>query len=235
MPYTISHAIIALPISIISKRKVPVVTVVVGAASPDFPYLVSLSPTHAPGHSALGVLVYCLIPSLLILFIWYRWLEIPTLEFWKLQTRTDTDIMPSVGLIVVGVLLGAYSHVLWDATSHSYGFIAENSEFWQKSYLSLPLYKWNQYGSGVLGLVALSFWYISNWLKNNSSKYHGNFYLGTVVYGVSISILIFLVSMTHKTSSLYELIVGISIAVMSGGVVGSIVYGVLIILQSKKK
>lgn len=235
MPYTISHAIIALPVSIISKRKVPVAAVMVGAASPDFPYLIALSPTHAPGHSSLGVFVYCLIPSLIVLFFWYRWLELPTLEFWKLPTRKDADVMPSLSLIVVGVLIGAYSHMLWDATSHSYGFIAENSDFWQQPYFSLPLYKWNQYGSGVFGLVALSLWYVFTWLNNSKSKYTGNFYLGAVIYGVFISALVLLVYMTRDSSSLYELIVRLSIAVMSGGIIGSFVYGVLAILQRKHK
>lgn len=233
MPYTLSHVIIALPISVISKRKVPVVAVAVGSISPDFPYMVALSPTHAPGHSMLGVLLYCLIPSLLFLFGWYRWLEKYTLEFWKLPARSDSSEMPSIGLIIVGVLLGAYSHVLWDATSHSYGFIAENSQFLNDTYFTKPLYKWNQYGSGVLGLIALGFWYVLAWFENINSQYNGKFYLGLIVYGTSIFCLVILANTVHQSTDLSDFVVRTSIGLMSGGFVGAIVYSALICLQNK--
>lgn len=143
MPYTLSHAVVALPLSLLSlpsnsSRKVPVVAIAVGSMSPDFPYLMALTPTHAPGHSLLGVFVHCLIPSLLVLLIWYRLLEKETLKLFALPQRAWLIDIKSHLLIILGVLLGAYSHVLWDATSHAHGIIVKGSDFWHQQWLSLP-------------------------------------------------------------------------------------------------
>ena len=195
MPYTLSHAIVALPLSSISfssksVRKIPVASTVVGSMSPDFPYLVALTPTHAPGHSLSGILVYCLVPSLLILLIWYRLLERETLKLFALPKRTWSLDIFSCLLIVLGVLSGALSHALWDATSHSYGMFVNGSDFWHQQWFSLPLYKWNQYTGGVVGLLVLAAWYLRTVLHNRHEIYQGHFKTGLSCYLVCIAFFI---------------------------------------------
>ena len=41
MPYTLSHAIVALPLHHLTRGKIPLAAVVVGSISPDFPYLLA--------------------------------------------------------------------------------------------------------------------------------------------------------------------------------------------------
>ena len=232
MPYTLSHAVIALPLSILTKRKLPIVAVGVGSVSPDFPYLVALTPTHAPGHSTSGVLLYCLTPSMIFLFAWYRWIEGATLEFWRLPQRGSSTKSPPILLIALGVLIGAFSHVLWDATSHSYGSFVTGSTFWNTDFMSLPAYKWNQYGSGIIGLGILGLWYFYYLLKNLKTPYGGHFWLGVLVYTVSILSLVAAANIIHKTIAFSDFAVRTSIGVMTGGIVAAFVYAVIMNLRS---
>ncbi|MDZ7871691.1 MAG: DUF4184 family protein [Rheinheimera sp.] len=44
MRFTISHAIAAYPVHHLTRRKIPVMPVVIGSMSPDFPYLLFYDP-----------------------------------------------------------------------------------------------------------------------------------------------------------------------------------------------
>ena len=232
MPYTVSHAIISLPVCSFTRNKIPLFSVIVGSISPDFPYLLALSPTYAPGHSMLGVLIYCLVPSLIVLFFWYRWFEIPTINLFHLPRRQKKFETSSYYLIIIGVLIGAYSHALWDATSHSYGAFVVANDFMHRERFSLPLYKWNQYGSGILGLILLTFWYIYSVFKNRQNAYQGYFVLGAGVYAVSILSFIVLANVIHGSEALSEYAVHSAVGVLSGGIVGTIIYSLITHLSS---
>lgn len=237
MPYTLSHAVVALPLSLISfgtatsravssksARKIPIASIAVGSMSPDFPYLMALTPTHAPGHSLSGVVIYCLIPSLLILLMWYRLLERETLRLFALPKRTWSLDVFSCLLIVLGVLSGAISHVLWDATSHSHGIFVQGSDFWQQHWFSLTLIKWNQYTSGVVGLLVLAAWYIRTVLRNRHEIYQGHLKTGLTCYLVSITFFIGFANILHGSNTLAGSAVHTAIAVMVGGVLGTCCY-----------
>lgn len=103
--------------------------VVIGSMSPDFPYLLFMTPVHAPGHSISGVWIYCLLPALLMLALWYWWLEKPILNLLALPRAQVSWNIREALLVILGVLLGAYSHLLCDATSHSYGYLCRTVSF----------------------------------------------------------------------------------------------------------
>ena len=228
MPYTLSHAIVSLPVSAVARGQIPLAALVVGSMSPDFPYLLALTPTEAPGHSFFGVFTHCLVPSLMVLFVWYRWLEGPTLELLGLPKRAWSFQIRPISLVVFGVLVGAYSHVLWDATSHSYGAFVINSEFWQREFYSLPLYKWNQYGSGVLGLLGLSGWYLHAVLRNKHNRYQGKLVVGVPIFAVCMVIFVLVANVVHGSSALSEYVVRSAIGVITGGFVGMCVYALAV-------
>jgi len=235
MPYTLSHAVVALPVSVIARGKVPLAAMVVGSMSPDFPYLFALSPTEAPGHSELGVLIYCLLPSLLMLLVWYRWIEGPTLELFRLPRRDWSFGKSSYLLVVFGVLLGAYSHVLWDATSHFDGSLVVNSEFWNRKIFLLPMYKLNQYGGGIFGLAALFVWYVFAVSQNRQEKYQGRLLAGVLMYSISIAFFVVLANIVHGSTVIIEYAVRSAIGVIVGGICGMCMYAFMVHLQADKK
>lgn len=203
--------------------------------SPDIPYILTLTPTHAPGHSFYGVIVYCLVPSLVGLFVWYRWIEKPILDLFGLTQPSRSFDLAGNCMVLLGVLIGAYSHVLWDATSHADGAFVVGNEFWQIELLSLPLYKWNQYASGVLGIMALSFWYIKNLLRNKKNAYRGHPLLGITIYTVCILFFVALANLVHESAVLYDYVIRSSVGLITGGVFATCLYALVMNLRQAQK
>lgn len=224
MPFTISHAIAAYPAHYLTRRKIPVMPLVIGSMSPDFPYLLFMTPVHAPGHSIPGVWIYCLLPALLILALWYRWLEKPILNLLALPQVQMPLKIREVLLVIVGVLLGAYSHLLWDATSHSYGYFVQNCEFWRAELLGLPLYKLNQYGSGVLGLAGLVLWYAKLNAKSQQVIESTHLKLAFIIYAFSILLFVLAANLLHDAAGLSYVVVRSAIGLINGIAIGSVIY-----------
>jgi hypothetical protein len=228
MPYTLSHALISLPVSVVARGKIPLAALFVGSMSPDFPYLLALTTVYAPGHSLMGVLIYCLFPSLCILYFWYSWIEVPVLALIKLPQRAHNLTISAHFLIIIGVLIGAYSHVLWDASSHFDGIFVINNNFWHIEYLSLPLYKWNQYISGGVGLITLFVWYLYALVKNKESAYQGHLVAGFIVYLSCMTIFVVLANVIHHSLTLYDYAVRSSIGFIVGIAIGSCFYALTV-------
>lgn len=228
MPYTLSHTLTALPITLLTKHRIPMAALMVGSMSPDFPYLLALAPVNAPGHSLLGVLEYCVAPSLFVLALWYRWLERPLLNLLRLPRREIVFGVWAYCMILIGILLGAYSHVLWDATSHIDGVFVAGSEFWQHRFFGIPLFKWNQYTSGALGLLALAIWYLHAVLNNWQSAYKGHIRLGLSIHCVSLLFFVILANLIHQSKNLYEFAIHSSLGFISGGAVGMCLYALIV-------
>jgi|GEM_PF-5395410 len=228
MPYSLSHAVVSLPASYLFKGRMPLASIVIGSQSPDFLYYIFLSTVKAPGHSFTGVLLYCLVPSLMAVAVWYRWLERPCLGLFHLKCEPRPFNKTTYFYMFLGVLIGAYTHVLWDATSHEDGALVIGSAFWNARFFGLPVFKWNQYGSGVLGLGILFLWYLSALRKNLDSPYCGDIRLGCYCFIPSIVLLCFLANVIHGSAALSEFAVRTAIGVVSGGVIGACLYALLL-------
>ena len=167
-----------------------------------------------------------------MLTLWYRWLEKPILNLLALpRVQIAWNIREGL-LVIVGVLLGAYSHLLWDATSHSYGYFVQNCEFWRAELLGLPLYKLNQYGSGVLGLAGLVLWYAK--LKANSQQVIESTHLklAFIIYACSILLFVLAANLLHDAAGLSYVVVRSAIGVINGIMIGSVIYAVWVSRRS---
>ena len=172
MPLTISHPIATAPIWYASGRKLDLSALVIGSISPDIPYFIYLHPVYAPGHSLTGIFIYCLPPSLILFFVWKTVVRIPIFTLLGTETQTlkksKAFSISYLLQLAIAIILGSLTHVLWDASSHYNGWFVLNYLWLQKTVFGLPLYKWNQYGSGVIGLLGIIFW----WLQQNHSIKH---------------------------------------------------------------
>jgi cytochrome bd-type quinol oxidase subunit 2 len=71
--------------------------------------------------------------------------------------------------VVVSVVIGAVSHLVWDDFTHEGGWFVTHSKLLQSQLGSLPIYKLLQYGCGVIGVFALLLW-LSIWLNQAKSR-----------------------------------------------------------------
>ena len=172
MPLTISHPIATAPIWHASGRKLDLSALVIGSMSPDIPYFIHLHPVYAPGHSLTGIFIYCLPSSLVLFFLWKTVIRIPIFNLLGTETQTlETATGFSISYLlqlVIAIVIGALTHVLWDASSHDNGWFVLHLSWLRQTVFGLPFYKWNQYAGGILGLLGIIFW----WFQQNHSIKH---------------------------------------------------------------
>ena len=166
MPFTPAHAVAVLPFR---KTRLNLPAMVVGSLSPDFEFFLRLAPHTEFGHTWLGILALDLPLSLIILWLYQSYLRpglyavAPRLFPFReesLKERPAFRGLKQLMLIVVSILLGALTHILWDSFTHDnmwpYAHIA-----WLRIGVHLPLHRYMQiddilqYLSSAAGMVIL--------------------------------------------------------------------------------
>ena len=173
LPFTLAHPAAVVPL----RRFLVLSALVVGSLAPDFRYFLNLAPRGHFGHSFKGIFLFCLPVGLIVLWIFQEIMKLPLISLVpeSHQHRLAPLAKPfrwggagRFSLIVVSLLLGAISHLAWDAFTHDRGLVVRNvpdlrvpiEEFGTHR----PLYNLLQHGSSLLGLALLAFWYW-RWLK----------------------------------------------------------------------
>lgn len=170
MPFTPSHAVVALPF--VRTPLIPA-AIAVGAMTPDLPLFLRGTPlTYAITHD-LRWIPLTMAVALVLLLVWRcvlrpavrelspRWAAARIPASWDGGAGVGwrETIPRSIGALLVLVLslgLGVASHIAWDAFTHEgrvgVALIPALDEQWGPM-LGL---KWVQHGSSVLGLVVLA-------------------------------------------------------------------------------
>ncbi len=145
---------------------------IVGCFAPDFAYFFFLNARGLGAHSLQGVFLYDLPLSLVALWLFHAFVKQPFTTLLpkgfrvRLKPRTKPfSFWPParLALIVVSILVGTATHILWDSFTHPF--------YWpyrHLSFLRLPLhlpiegdvqmYKVLQDGSSLLGLAVVALW-----------------------------------------------------------------------------
>lgn len=166
MPFTVAHAAVAPPLARGSRGRLPASALAIGAMAPDLEYLVFLQTRRTVGHSLLGLLAFCLPVSLLLLLVWHRVVKGPLARLlprrWgHLAAALDRPLAfgswTARARVAAAVLVGAASHVVWDAFTHSDGAAVGRFAPLRDvvPLLDVRVYTALQYGGGVLGMAVL--------------------------------------------------------------------------------
>lgn len=176
------------------RRRLVLSALIVGSLAPDFHYFLNLAPRGHFGHTLPGVFLFCLPVGLAVLWIFQKLLKLPLISLApeRHQQRLMRFTKPFCWgpgsrflLILFSLLVGALSHVAWDAFTHDRGFVVRNLPDLRTPPLEefgthRPLYNLLQLGSSVLGLSLLVFWYwrwfrreppqpVPDWLQLNEA------------------------------------------------------------------
>ena len=162
MPFTVSHVAAVLPVVGRSTR-LPAAALVIGSMTPDYPWFLTRGRTAQLSHSPLGIVTVDLAVGLLAFVVWRRWAQAPVRD---LVPRALGERLPQApGLAVrnlpwaaLAVVVGALTHLVWDSFTHAGRWGVEVVPWLHTEHLGLPGYKWAQYLSGLLGLLALVVW-----------------------------------------------------------------------------
>ncbi|PRA78606.1 DUF4184 family protein [Microbacterium sp. MYb66] len=185
MPFTPSHALVALPF--IRTPLVPA-AIAIGAMTPDLPLFVrgvglDYSFTHT-----FGNVVWTAVIAFVLFLIWRVVLRpaVPELAPLWLARRLPTDWSAggaeaagrAVGvgekrwypvLLAVSFLIGVASHILWDLFTHEGRAGVELLPGLDAMWGPLPGFKWLQHGSSVIGLLIIGVWALL-WLRRREAR-----------------------------------------------------------------
>jgi hypothetical protein len=166
MPFTLSHPAAAVPLA---RGRMVLSALVIGSMMPDLPYFIPLFANDRFAHTLAGLFYFCVPMGLAMFWIFHRFLKLPLLSLLPVShqarlasvaTRFRFGPSDRFGFIVLSLLAGALTHVSWDLLTHSNGWGVQHLAFLRTLFWgSFRMYLLLQYGSTVLGLALLAFWY----------------------------------------------------------------------------
>jgi hypothetical protein len=166
VPFTLAHAAAGPPLWRLTGRRLVLSALVVGSMAPDFEYLVHLRTTRTIGHTLPGLILMCLPASLAVLALWHGLVKRPLATLWPGRSwhllaaaQRPFSWAPAERLVTIcaSVLLGAWSHLAWDAFTHRNGLVVKHLDFLtlRVGIGHLHVYNVLQYSSGLLGMALL--------------------------------------------------------------------------------
>jgi hypothetical protein len=166
MPFTLSHAAAVLPLR---NTRLPLAALMVGSMTPDFGYFLSIRLTRTSMHDLDGLFLVSWPVGFAVWLFYVHVLERPTREMlspaWRQRLpASDRGFSPgALGLAALAVLIGAATHIAWDAFTHAHtvvtdAFPALYTELFELHGRPVRVYLLLQLLSSVFGLVALGVW-----------------------------------------------------------------------------
>lgn len=176
MPFTLSHAAVALPF----RRFQPVwPALVIGTFAPDLQYFIWISDEDRSGHHFPQVVLFTLPLALIVLWIFEWVIKGPAIELLPspVQRRLQDKIAPlsfsgwkKLGSILLWIAIGIATHLFWDEFTHR--------QTWMSDHMALlhvvvpvpflhpmELLKILQHASTVVGFLVLCVWFAIWYLR----------------------------------------------------------------------
>ncbi len=176
MPFTLSHPAAALPFR---HTRLIMSALIIGSMAPDFEYFIPFEHHGAFGHTLLGAFTLDLPLSLVALWLFHRYAKEPLAACLPASARARIQLGPRnlsvhsparLGLIVLSILVGIATHILWDSCTHSGHWLGAlfpvlNGNVVLPVFGPRPWFGILQYFSSVFGIVVLLIWAI-HWYRN---------------------------------------------------------------------
>jgi membrane-bound metal-dependent hydrolase YbcI (DUF457 family) len=124
MPFTLAHPAVVLPLPRLLRRTILLSALVAGSVVPDLWYVLP-GFGRDDGHSARGLLRFCL-PVGLLLWLYWR-LLLARAVTWLLSPQVREHLNPpqaspwrwsDVLTAPLSIVIGAFSHIAWDRLTH---------------------------------------------------------------------------------------------------------------------
>jgi hypothetical protein len=156
MPLAPAHPAVVLPLA---RLGLPMSALVVGAVSPDAPVYLPVGVGYSSTHRWQGLPAVVVI-GLVVLWLWSTLLRDAVVDLtpWlRRRVPARARLGRRAWLVApLAVALGAESHVLWDSATHDWGFVVQNNAFLREEYGPIPLYRWLQHVSTVVGTLVVT-------------------------------------------------------------------------------
>ncbi len=181
MPFTLAHPAAVLPLWRLCPERLVWSALVIGSMTPDFEYFVTLRMVAVHGNTLAGSFYFCAPAGLAVFVLFHGLVKRPLVQMLPDRLRLAHGAAAQSGLpprartwalVTLSILLGAWTHQLWDSFSHAGRWgtrhvASLNSELFSLGDVGVRGYKLVQFGGGVLGLAFLGAAYL-HWLHRAS-------------------------------------------------------------------
>jgi hypothetical protein len=177
MPFTLAHAAAALPFR---RTRLNMPALVVGCFAPDFEYFLRLGPHGSFGHRLAGLFLLDLPLGLIFLWVFHAYVQEPSLTLLpvgfqrRLNSRRHSLSLSGpvhLSLVLVSILMGAASHLLWDSFTHRtfwpYHHLKILSQRLSIAGSTVEVYKLLQHVSTLFGMLVLLIWVV-RWYRKTT-------------------------------------------------------------------
>jgi hypothetical protein len=166
VPFTVSHAAAVLPLHRWSKHKLPLTALMIGSMAPDFGYFFSHEASRPLTHSFMGLFIFAWPAGLFVWLFYVAILEKTSITLlsdrWHTRFAHTGEVSPALILRAsIAIMLGATTHILWDACTHRATFVTNAFPALggpTPGFAWLPIYHLLHGLSSVAGLVILAIW-----------------------------------------------------------------------------
>jgi hypothetical protein len=168
MPFTLCHPALVVPLHHRARRWTSLSALVIGSMAPDFVYFLPFGVHGGFSHSVPGLFLYCVPAGALAYAVYHALLRAALVEWAPpaIGTRMppDRDWPPknaaAVGTVFVSLLVGAASHLAWDAFTHAHTAVVQHVDALRTPVAVggrvVPLFKILQHLSSLLGFLVLA-------------------------------------------------------------------------------
>ena len=175
MPFTFSHTAATLLFRPwLQKQKLSATGLILGCMAPDFEYFLRMKMQGDLGHHFVGIFLVDIPVSIILALFIHIVIRDQFIEHLPYFLRQRFIVfqhhdwfsyfIKNIWMVVISIFLGILTHIVWDAFTHKTGFFVQQMPFLQQMLylgnISIPVFKFLQYLSGVLGLwVVMMFIY----------------------------------------------------------------------------
>ncbi len=176
MPFTLAHPAAAIPLKNLLGKYGILSALIIGSLTPDFIYFLPLPFSRIQTHSLLALIWFCLPAGIIAWLLFQHILKRPLIallpdSFQKRLAFSENVHYSSLKIsgIILSLLIGAATHLLWDSFTHADSPIVQNSPvlnflIFEIMGYKVWVYKLLQHGSTFLGIALIIYW-IWNWYR----------------------------------------------------------------------
>lgn len=180
MPFTLSHVAAALPLR---RSAIPFSALAIGCMAPDFVYFFDFAPGNQQWHNLPALFTGCLPAGLIMLFLYEYLLKAELIKLFPhwhevrlapLAAPKPLTQASTLSLAALGILVGAFTHIVWDSFTHGYGWSVSRLTMLQTYLLTVREYEIHvhnllQHLSTFFGAVVLAAYY-GAWIEKQPAS-----------------------------------------------------------------
>lgn len=170
MPFTFAHPAIVLPLGRWMPKYVSLTGLIAGSMIPDAEYFIRFRVLSLYSHTPAGIFWLDLPLALLGAFLFHLLVRIPLIDHLPGWLRSRLLVYHSFNwpscfrkkwlVVIISILLGIASHLLWDGFTHEHGFFVQRWATLGRTLtagpVSVPGYKLLQHTSTAAGLCVIA-------------------------------------------------------------------------------